>query len=55
MNMVQKTGGEIIQFNPNENLEEIDSFLNRDIIASHTQLQIKLNKVLEFIHKEKII
>ena len=53
MNMVQKTGGEIIQFNPNENLEEIDSFLNRDIIASQTQLQIKLNKVLEFIHKEK--
>ena len=48
INMVQETGGEILQLNPNDNIDDIETFLNNDIIASKVQLEIKLNKMLEF-------
>ena len=52
INMVQETGGEIIQLNPNNNFDDIETFLNNDIIASKVQLEIKLNKILEFKNQD---
>ena len=53
INMVQETGGEIIQLNPNDNFDDIETFLNNDIIASKVQLEIKLNQMLEFSNQDK--
>ena len=48
INMVQETGGEILQLNPKDNFDDVDTFLHNDIIASKVRLEVKLNKMLEF-------
>ena len=46
--MIKKSEGEIFQINDLSIVDEINSFLNNDILTIKTTLNINLHKVLEF-------
>lgn len=46
--MIEKTGGEIIRVNPKQIIEDFSNLLSNEIVATHVTLQIKLHKVLSF-------
>ena len=53
MNMVQKSGGEIIRVNPNAILDGFNDLLENEVIASEVSVRMNLNKCLTFRDKEE--
>ena len=53
MNMVQKSGGEIIRVNPNAILDGFNDLLENEVIASEVSVRMNLNKSLTFRDKEE--
>ena len=54
MNMVQKSGGEIIRVNPNAILDGFNDLLENETIASEVSIKMNLNKCMTFRDKEEI-
>ena len=54
MNMVQKSGGEIIRVNPNAILDGFNDLLENETIASEVSIRMNLNKSLTFRDKAEI-
>ena len=53
MNMVQKSGGEIIRVNPNAILDGFNDLLENETIASEVLVRMNLNKCMTFRDKEE--
>ena len=53
MNMVQKSGGEIIRVNPNAILDGFNDLLENEAIASEVEVKMNLNKSMTFRDKEE--
>ena len=54
MNMVQKSGGEIIRVNPNAILDGFNDLLENETIASEVSIKMNLNKCMTFRDKAEI-